>query len=154
MALMLVMKVPVQRFIPHLNTKEKNLKSNKLAIAAGVTGGVVLLVGLPIGLWAGGVIFSDTYNNGQQHKMNQSASNRVAAAGTWQAAYKDVQRDVANLATVRSTYKDSDPQGFILTAQTACNEDVQTYNGLQTQPLMVDWKPANLPTSFDNDTCK
>lgn len=131
----------------------KDDRISKPAIAAGIAGGLILFVGLPVGLWAGGVIFSDTYNNGQEHKQNQDVSNRVAAAGTWQAAYKDVQRDVANLATVRSTYKDADPQGFILTAQTTCNEDVQTYNGLQTQPLMKDWKPDTLPASFDDDTC-
>lgn len=119
-------------------------------------GAAVVAVALPLGLWVGNVLWSSPSGAAGVYKQNNDSNNRIAANTTWQQGYNDVMRDVNNIKNVRSVYKDAahDPQGFIVTAQIACNNSVTRYNGYQNQTLTKSWKPANLPTMFDDSTCQ
>lgn len=118
-----------------------------------LVGSFLTLTAVGFGAWGIDIALSGPRGAANVYKQNQDANNRTSAAQTWQQSYNDVQRDITNLTTIKQMYKTSDPQGFIVTSQTACNGDVAHYNGLQTQPLLKDWKPDSLPWEFDATTC-
>jgi hypothetical protein len=133
------------------------LKTNKLFILLG-SAVFLVLVGLPFALWAADIWWSGPKGAGGLHKQVNDSTNRVAAAGSWQTYYDDVQRAKADLKAVESIYKSSspedDPQGFIISNKEQCVSAVTNYNGLNSQPLISKWKPASLPVSISSSVCK
>ena len=119
-------------------------------------GAAVVAVALPLGLWAGNVLWSAPSGAAGVYKQNNDSNNRIAANTQWIQSYNDTLRARQNLDNITSVYKDAahDPQGFILTAQITCSNAVTHYNGLQSQTLTKGWKPANLPATFDDNYCK
>lgn len=116
-------------------------------------GTAVVVVAVPLGLWAGNVLWSGPAGTANVYKQNNDGNNRINAQNIWQTSYDDVNRSVINLKSIRVAYKTSDPQGMIISAQSACSQDLTHYNGLHTQPLLKDWQPASLPVEFDASTC-
>lgn len=131
-------------------TKDEKRLTWKIGIGA-----AVVVIATPIVLWSAGVFTSGVHGSGEIVKQNNSANNRIAATQTWTAAYKDVQRDQANITTLKSkaTPGDAQSEAFLTDAQSVCNEDVVHYNTLHSALTIKDWKPAELPESFDLSSC-
>lgn len=126
---------------------------NKWKVGGLIAAGILVVGGVSVGIYAATASTSGVRGAVALHNQNNTAENRVAAEGQWNIAYKDVQRDISNLAAIKQTYKASDPQGFIITAQESCNDAVNTYNQLDKNPLTKGWKPATLPLEYDANTC-
>jgi predicted PurR-regulated permease PerM len=130
-------------------------KQEKKIMRYVIAGGVVVLVAAPIIAWSLGVFTSGVHGTGEIIKQNNNANNRIAATQTWTAAYKDVQRDQANVSMLKAKANTADAQseGFLTDAQSVCNDDVVHYNTLHSALTIKDWKPAELPESFDLSSC-
>jgi hypothetical protein len=131
----------------------RNVVTGTVGVVTAGTLAVGVLVGIPTAVYFG--VFKTAHVRGTVNlsNQNQDATNRISAEGTWNIANADVLTDEANIKLDKKLYAAADPQGFIATAETACNKDVTSFNSFQSEPLMKDWKPATVPLSYSLSVC-
>jgi len=124
----------------------------------GLTAAFVLFIALPISLWAFGVFASGPKGAGDVHRKNNGADNRISAQATFEKLAADIQAypvKIANAATDRTAHPDDTYYATVLTGlQSACADAVATYNADAQMTTMHDWRPSELPESYDNQICE
>lgn len=124
----------------------------KVGLAAGVA--ILAVVGISVGVYATDAATSGVRGGVELHKQNEDAGNRVSAIDQWTTNHKDVQDAIKALQIQGKVTDDgkNDPQQFYQTALTSCNDAVNTYDQLQSQSLVRDWKPTEYKLSYVGDT--
>jgi hypothetical protein len=119
---------------------------------------IVFILVIGGGLWAFGVFASGTKGAGDVHRKNQDANNRISAQATFEKLAGDIQAypaKIANAAADRTAHSDDTYYATVLTGlESACADAVATYNADAQTTTMRDWRPANLPESYDNTICE
>jgi hypothetical protein len=92
------------------------------------------------------------------HRKNQDANNRISAQATFEKLAGDIQAypvKIANAAADRVAHPDDTYYATVLTGlESACADATATYNADAQMTTMRDWRPANLPESYDNTICE
>lgn len=137
-----------------ITRKEASEGAQAISLGFIVTVVVIFLVGvLSATLWAFGVIGSGIKGDGDVHKMNQDAKNRVHWNAVFNAEYEQIKADQGKIALLKSAAEgDTGTQLDKINyqgAQQVCQDDVAEYNANTGKMLAADWLPAGLPSEIN-----
>lgn len=124
-----------------------------LQVSLGITAGAVILIGVPVGIWAINTGTSGIRGAAQVTRQNNGGINQIAANSTWTKSNADVLRDHDNIGTVQDGIKAGTAYPSMLTdAVSACKNDVEQFNALNDDVTIKDWRPSDIPVSYNTDT--
>lgn len=132
----------------------------------------LLVVVLPLGLWAGGVLFAPTAGKAQAYKDKHSASNWTQAQAGFESLYADAQKfdqQIGDAQTALDNFKSENPewksagpydaltedlhnkQTVLTGLQQQCRNTVADYNARARTYTLRDFRSGDLPQQLGQD---
>ena len=118
---------------------------------------VLLIIGIPIGIWAFTVATADIKGEGDKIIEKESSENFIAAQAFFEDTYAefDASLDKITLAKVALEADPTDPtlRTNLSGAQNHCVNVAADYNAESRKYLSEEFKSADLPAKLDSSEC-
>ena len=114
---------------------------------------IVAVLAISAGIWGLTVLVSGPKGQGDVHKQNQSAQNRIKAQAEFEGLYAgiiaaDKKIDI-HAAALKASPKDFVLQTNYTAAQSVCTTLVADYDAAARKTTFADWRAEDLPSRID-----
>lgn len=121
-----------------------------------IIGAIIVLGGIGAAYWAFDTGTSGIRGKADVTRQNNDGTNQIAAQDAFNKLNGDIQTDLLNIKNdAKAAVGGDDFQKSVVQADLAqCAKDVHDYNADANDTTMKDWRPSNLPASFDDTICE